>query len=161
MMREPSSEIRFILDVHLGKLAKSLRLFGFDAYCDKNLDDREIIRFSLSDKRIILTRDKELLRSRDVVDGFRIISQKPEEQLKEVFRNYDLKSRINPFTRCTECNGMLEEVRKEDVVSRVFPKTLEYYSSFKRCIVCDRIYWEGSHYERMRKYIDSVIKDVN
>jgi uncharacterized protein len=160
-MLEPSTEIRFILDVHLGKLAKSLRLFGFDAYCDKNLDDSEIITFSLSEKRTILTRDKELLKNRNVVDGFRIISQKPDEQLKEVFRHYDLKDRINPFTRCTECNGMLEVVSKEDIASRLFPKTLAYYSSFKRCPDCNRIYWEGSHYERMRKYIDSVIKDVN
>jgi len=161
MIEKPSSDIKFILDVHLGKLAKSLRLFGFDAFCDTNFDDIEIIRFSLSDKRIILTRDKDLLIRKDVIDGYRILSQKPDEQLKEVFRWFDLKSRINPFTRCMECNGLLEEVLKEEIINRLFPKTREYYYCFKRCTVCNRIYWEGSHYERMRKYIDSLIKDVN
>ena len=159
MEEKTSSEIRFILDVHLGKLAKSLRLFGFDTFCDTGLDDREIIRFSLSEKRIILTRDKDLLKSRDVTDGFRILSQSPEEQLKEVFIRFDLKSQINPFTRCTECNGLLETVPKEEIIHRLHPKTREYYFNFKKCPGCDRIYWEGSHYERMRIYIDSVIKN--
>jgi uncharacterized protein len=161
MREKPLSDIKFILDVHLGKLARSLRLFGFDAFCDLNYNDNEIIKYSLSDKRIILTRDKELLLRKDVIDGFRILSQNPDEQLKQVLRRFDLKSRINPFIRCMECNGSLEEVTKEDIINRLFPKTREYYFNFKKCKVCDRIYWEGSHYERMRKYIDSVIKDVN
>jgi uncharacterized protein len=161
MNEKPLSDIRFILDVHLGKLAKYLRLFGFDTFCDTNFNDYEIISFSLSDNRTILTRDKDLLLRKEVTDGYRIISQKPEEQLKEVFRRFDLKSRINPFTRCMECNGLLEDVMKEEIVHRLYHKTREYYYDFKRCPVCDRIYWEGSHYERMRKNIDSLIKDVN
>lgn len=161
-MCEPQmSDIKFILDVHLGKLAKFLRLFGFDASCDTDLNDLEIIRFSLSESRIILTRDKDLLLSKDVINGYRILSQKPDEQLKEVFRKYDLANHINPFTRCTICNGLLEEVPKEEIIHRLFPGTSEFYSEFKMCEQCSRIYWEGSHYERMRKYIDSVIKDVN
>lgn len=161
MSEKPLSDIRFILDVHLGKLAKSLRLLGFDAFCDTSFDDSKIIRLSLSDRRIILTRDKELLSRKDVIDGYRIISQKPDEQLKEVFRRFDLKNQINPFTRCMECNGLLDDVMKAEIIHRLHPKTREYYGNFKRCQVCDRIYWEGSHYDRMRKYIDSLIKDVN
>jgi uncharacterized protein len=161
MNEKPISEFRFILDVHLGKLAKSLRLFGFDAFIDTTFNDSEIIRFSLHDKRIVLTRDKELLMRKDVINGYRILSQRPDEQLKEVFDRFDLKSRINPFTRCLECNGLLQEVAKEEIIHRLFPKTIEYYADFKKCKVCDRIYWEGSHYERMRKYVFSVIKDVN
>jgi uncharacterized protein len=161
MSEKPMSNIKFILDVHLGKLARSLRLFGFDAYCDLNLNDNEIIRYSLSDRRIILTRDKQLLLRKDAIDGLRIISQYPDEQLKEVLRKFDLKRRINPFIRCMECNGSLEDVTKEEIINRLFPMTREHYFNFKKCTVCDRIYWEGSHYERMRKYIDSVIKDVN
>jgi uncharacterized protein with PIN domain len=102
-----------------------------------------------------------LLLRKDVNHGYRILSQKPEEQLKEVFRRFDLKSSINPFTRCLECNGLLEEVPKEEIIHRLFPRTNEYYADFKKCTVCNRIYWEGSHYERMRKYVISVIKDVN
>jgi uncharacterized protein len=161
MIEEQLTEIRFILDVHLGKLAKSLRLLGFDAFMDFNFDDGEIVRFSKCDKRIILTRDKALLIRKDVTDGYRILSQEPEEQLKEVLRRFDLKDHIKPFTRCTECNGLLKEVQKEEIMHRLFPRTIEYYSYFIKCSVCDRIYWEGSHYERMRKFIDYIIKDVN
>jgi uncharacterized protein with PIN domain len=158
---KPINVFRFILDVHLGKLAKSLRLFGFDAFIDFTFNDSEIISFSLSENRIILTRDKELLLRKDVNHGYRILSQKPEEQLKEVFSRFDLKSNINPFTRCLECNGLLENVPKEEITHRLLPGTNEYYTDFKKCTVCNRIYWEGSHYERMRKYVLSVIKDVN
>ena len=161
MSEKPLSDIKFILDVHLGKLAKSLRLFGFDAFFDTNFSDVEIVRYSLSDDRIILTRDKELLLRKDAINGCRIMSQRPDEQLKEVFRKYDLTNRINPFTRCRECNSLLEGVPKEEIIQRLNPRTREYYNNFKKCTLCDRIYWEGSHYERMRKYIDSVIKDVN
>jgi uncharacterized protein len=161
MNDKPLGDIKFILDVHLGKLAKVLRMFGFDVFFDKGFDDREIIRFSLSDKRIILTRDKELLKHRDATDGYRIMSQSPDEQLTEVFSKFGLKSRSKPFTRCVECNGLLEEVSKAEIIDRLFPKTRKYYFNFKKCPDCDRIYWEGSHYERMRKYIESVIKNVN
>jgi len=161
MIETPLSDIKFILDVHLGKLAKLLRLLGFDTYLDPGFDDGEIVRFSKSDKRIILTRDKALLIRKDVREGYRIISQEPGEQLKEVLGRFELKNHIKPFTRCTECNGLLAEVQKEEIVHRLFPRTIEYYSCFKKCTVCDRIYWEGSHYERMRKYIDLIINDVN
>jgi uncharacterized protein with PIN domain len=161
MNEKPIDEFRFILDVHLGKLAKSLRLFGFDAFIDLSFNDSEIIRYSLSDNRIILTRDKELLMRKNINYGYRILSQKPGEQLKEVFRHFDLKFRINPFTRCMECNGLLQKVPKEEIINRLFTKTIEHFTDFKKCTLCDRIYWEGSHYERMRKFVFSVIKDVN
>ena len=161
MREEPLPDLKFTLDVHLGKLTKSLRLFGFDAFWDANYNDKEIILFSLSEGRIILTRDKELLENKNVVHGYRVLSQKPDEQLREVFIRFDLKYHINPFSRCMECNGILKEARKEDIIERLFPKTIEYYNSFIMCTVCNRIYWEGSHYERMKKYIESVIKDVN
>jgi uncharacterized protein len=161
MKANPLLNIKFTLDVHLGKLAKSLRLCGFDAYYDTNYSDEEIIRFSLSDDRIILTRDKELLKSKDVTRGYRIRSQYVDEQLREVFLRFDLHNKVKPFSRCMECNGLLEEVRKEEIIDRLSPKTSEFYQNFKKCSGCDKIYWEGSHYERMKKYIDSLIKNVN
>ena len=154
-------ELKFTLDVHLGKLAKSLRLFGFDCYDDTNYDDEEIIVFSLSEGRIILTRDKALLNNKNVMHGYRVLSQKPNEQLMEVFNHFGLKDHIKPFSRCMECNGILKEARKEDIIDRLFPKTRDYYQSFIMCTGCGRIYWEGSHYEKMKKYIDSVINNVN
>jgi uncharacterized protein with PIN domain len=155
------SDLKFTLDVHLGKLARSLRLLGFDSYWDASFNDKEIIIFSLSEGRIILTRDKELLENKNVIHGYRVLSQKPDDQLREVFIHFDLKDHIKPFSRCMECNSILKEARKEDISERLFPKTREYYNSFIMCTGCGRIYWEGSHYERMKKYIESVIKDVN
>lgn len=153
--------IKFTLDVHLGKLAKLLRLCGFDSYFDRDYDDQEIIRFSESANRIILTRDKQLLKSRDVTAGYCVRSQDPDEQLREVLQHFDLKDKVNPFSRCMECNSLLENVLKEKITEYLLPGTKVYYQNFKKCPGCARIYWEGSHYERMRKYITSVIKTVN
>lgn len=161
MIEGQLSEFRFILDVHLGKLAKLLRLFGFDTICNPDFDDMDIIRFSESDSRIILTRDKGLLRNSKISYGLRILSQDPDEQLREVFRGFALKDHINPFIRCMECNALVEKVMREEIEDRVLQGTLKFYSVFKKCPGCGRIYWEGSHYERMKKYVDSLIKDVN
>ena len=150
--------IKFILDVHLGKLARNLRLLGFDSYWNSTLEDPEIISISLSEKRTILTRDKGLLNNSLASDGFRILSQKPADQLAEVVERFGLKEKALPFTRCLECNGKLKKVPKEMVTGRLYPGTIQYYSEFMECEDCGRIYWEGSHYERMRKFVDSVIK---
>ncbi len=161
MKEVPLPDLKFTLDVHLGKLTRFLRLFGFDSFWDANYNDKEIILFSLSEGRIILTRDKGLLANKSVIHGYRVLSQNPDEQLREVFIHFGLKYCIKPFSRCMECNGMLKEAKKEDIIERLYPKTIEYYNTFIMCTGCDRIYWEGSHYEWMKKYIESVIKDVN
>jgi uncharacterized protein len=161
LREKPLRDTKFILDVHLGKLAKYLRLCGFDAFYRKDYNDLEIIKISLSDKRIILTHDVGLLKNRRVTHGYWIRSQLIYEQLKEVFCRFNLKNLIRPFVRCMECNGLLGEVLKEDILDRLLPETCKYYQKFKKCPDCDRIYWEGSHYERMRKYIDCLIKNVN
>jgi uncharacterized protein with PIN domain len=150
---EPQSDIKFIADVHLGRLAKYLRLCGFDTLYDASLDDREIIELSLADHRIILTRDKELLKNKKVNNGQRIISQKPVEQFAEVMKSFDLKDNIAPFTRCLECNGTFDDIPKEEILSNLLPRTRDYYTDFKKCTGCGKIYWEGSHYERMKKFI--------
>ena len=158
---KPLRDLKFINDVHLGKLAKYLRLCGFDTCYRTDYNDQEIISLASSDKRIILTHDVELLKNKQVTHGYWIRSQHLNEQLKEVFLRFDLKNQIRPFNRCMECNGLLTNVSKKDIQDRLLPKTLEYYHKFKKCSDCDRIYWEGSHYERMKKYIDCIIKNVN
>jgi hypothetical protein len=153
---EELNDLKFILDVHLGKLAKYLRLCGFDTFYKINCNDDEIISISVLDKRIILTRDKELLKNKKVILGFWIRSQHPEEQMKEVFRKFDLRKFVRPFTRCLECNGILEDIPKEEIIHRLMPNTRQYYDEYKKCSVCDHIYWKGSHYERMKKYIENI-----
>ncbi|HPQ64744.1 MAG TPA: Mut7-C RNAse domain-containing protein, partial [Bacteroidales bacterium] len=146
-MTEQSSEIRFILDVHLGRLAKYLRLCGFDTLFSTLYEDREIIETSMMEERIILTRDKLLLKDKRVKRGYLIRSQYYREQLKEVFERFNLKEHVRLFTRCITCNTLLETVSKEEISDRLLADTSRYYMEFKRCPTCDRIYWAGSHYD--------------
>ena len=104
--------LKFIADVHLGKLARKLRLLGFDTYFESNLEDNEIIRMSLSEDRIVLTRDKELSYNHRIKQGYRILSSDPREQIREVIIRFDLLKNLNPFSRCIDCNGLIENVSK-------------------------------------------------
>jgi len=159
LREKPLREIKFVLDVHLGKLARYLRLCGFDTLYEKDYTDDEIITISSLQKRIILTRDKKLLNNRKVTHGIWIRSQYPESQLKEVFDRLDLKNLARPFTICMECNTPLINVPKEEVIDYLPPRTREFYNDFRRCPGCGRVYWEGSHYQRMREFIRVFTED--
>ncbi len=161
LRERPLRDLKFILDVHLGKLAKFMRLCGLDTHYSKDLTDPEIIKISLREHRIILTRDKGLLKNRKVTHGYWVRSVKPEIQLKEVLTRFDLKRNLQPFTRCLECNGLLTSVAKEEILDHLQPKTKEYYTEFKKCPACGKIYWEGSHFERMKIHIDNLINKIN
>jgi hypothetical protein len=146
---KPLRIIKLILDVHLGKLARYMRLLGFDTLYETNLEDDQIVSISSREKRIVLTRDVQLLKNSQVTHGYWVRSQKPAEQLREVLQRLDLSKKIKPFHRCMECNGIIKEVSKQDVAELLKPKTRIHYSNFFRCDQCDRIYWNGSHYQRM------------
>jgi hypothetical protein len=154
---KPLRDPKFILDVHLGKLSRYLRLCGFDALYDKDYNDKEIIDISTSDRRIILTRDKGLLKNKQVTHGYWIRSTRSDEQLFEVIKRFDLKNILKPFTRCLECNKILQDVNKEAIADSLMPKTRKYYSDFKKCPGCNRIFWEGSHYEKMKIIIENIL----
>lgn len=147
----------FIADVHLGKLARFMRLCGIDTVFRSDYDDDEIIGISLKEGRIILTRDKLLANNTKATLSFLVRSQIPGEQLKEVFRRYDMTNTFSPFSRCMECNGLLKDVDKKEIAHRLKPGTLNYFNYFRICPDCDHIYWEGSHYEKMKKFIESVL----
>jgi uncharacterized protein with PIN domain len=151
--QEPYGETKFIADVHLGRLAKYLRLCGFDTLYGMTLTDRAIINLSLAEDRIILSRDKELLQNRHVIQSYRIMSAEPVEQLKEVLIRFDLMNILHPFTRCMECNYLLADVAKIEIMDRLLPKTRDFFEVFKKCSGCGKIYWEGSHYERMKNFL--------
>ncbi len=156
LRKKPLRVIKFILDEHLGKLAKYLRLCGFDTLLSTGYHDNEIVRMSANEKRIILTRDKQLLKNRLITHGYWIRSVNINEQIVEVFRRFDLKNMVTPFSRCLECNTLLIEVSKDDIQERLLPGTRKYFQNFRKCPGCDRIYWEGSHYERMKELIDHI-----
>jgi uncharacterized protein with PIN domain len=151
------SMLKFIADVHLGKLARNLRLLGFDTYFDRNIDDNEIIKMALSEKRIILTRDKQMLNNKCVTHGYGIRSSDPKEQVREVVARFDLRNYLKPFSRCMDCNGLIQTVSKESVNENLPLKTRLYYEDFFRCQVCGKIYWEGSHYDNMKKQIQNLL----
>lgn len=154
---KPLRITRFICDAHLGKLARYLRLAGFDTDFDTDYDDMRIAANSVNQKRIILTRDRGLLKNRMISHGYWIRSSNPREQFLEVINRFDLRKSFQPFTRCLECNKSLVKVTKDEISARLMPRTREYYSLFKKCPACERIFWEGSHYESMKNYIRNLL----
>ncbi len=154
LREKPLRDVKFIADVHLGKLARYLRMCGFDTLYEKDYSDDEIIIISSLQKRIILTRDKRLLNNRKVTHGLRIRSGNPESQLKEVFDRLDLKNLAKPFTRCMGCNSLLVDVPKEKIFDKLPPRTREFYDTFRLCPQCNQIFWEGSHFKRMQEFIN-------
>lgn len=152
---EPLRRPAFVLDVHVGRLAGYLRLLGFDALYRNDYDDAEIIRLSIEERRIILTRDLGILKNRIVTHGYWLRSQRPLEQLREVLERFDLRRAARPFTRCPVCNAALEPVAKSVIKSRLPPKTRELYEEFSRCTACGKVYWKGAHYEKLLKLVQS------
>jgi len=150
---KPLREPRFVLDVHLGKLARYLRLMGFDAVYRNDYDDAAIISLSLAQSRIILTRDRGLLKHGDVTHGHWLRATDPRQQLSEVVKAFDLKGCSRPFTRCMMCNGLLDDVAKEAVIDRLPPLVRAHFDVFAQCRECDHVYWPGSHYARLRQLV--------
>ena len=143
-------DFRFLADAHLGGLARFLRMLGFDTVHRNAFDDAEIRRLASEEPRIVLTRDRELLKCREIRRGCYVRALKPEAQLQEVAARFGLAGLARPFTRCLHCNFELEPVSREAVAHRVPEKVLLLQRAFTHCRSCDRVYWPGSHYERMR-----------
>jgi len=151
---KPLRKIRFIVDVNLGKLAKKLRLLGFDTLFRNNLEDDEIVNISVSEKRIILTRDIGILKYNDVSHGYWLRSDNPKIQLDEVIERLQLKNLFNPLTRCSQCNGHLKRIKKENLKNRIPTDTLNYYKIFWECRDCLQIYWKGSHFDKIKNWVE-------
>jgi uncharacterized protein with PIN domain len=152
---KPLRITKFILDVHLGKLCKYLRMSGFDTYYRNDLDDDEIISLAVNEKRIILTRDIGILKHKTVTHGYWLRSQYPKKQLGEVIRRFDLQSQIKPFHRCTVCNEVIKQIDKQSIEQLIRENTKKYFEEFYQCTGCKQVYWEGSHYTGMKSFIES------
>lgn len=140
----------FLADAHLGGLARLLRMLGFDTLYDNRFSDRDILAIVRREPRIVLTRDRELLKCREIARGCFVRAVKPEPQLVQVAARYGLERDMRPFTRCLHCNLALEAAGGHAVAQRVPQGIAERYREFSRCPGCERIYWPGSHWERMR-----------
>ncbi len=152
----PLRRTRFVLDVQLAKLARLLRMLGFDALHQPSWTHAELIAAERQG-RIILTRHRGILKNSRVARGYWIRATQPAEQVREVLHRFDLGHQITPFQRCMPCNGIMEPIAKEQVLERLPEKTKAHYNEFYICICCQRIYWKGSHYARMKPFVDELI----
>jgi uncharacterized protein with PIN domain len=149
-------KVKFIADVHLGKLARLLRMLGFDTAYKNDFTLDELVKISDEENRILLSRNASL--SKTHPDKFFIVSDEdPLVQLKQVIQHFSLNDRFQPFSRCIVCNGILESVSKENIVYLLQKNTASYFNEFWQCKDCGRIYWKGSHYERMLKTIENIL----
>jgi uncharacterized protein with PIN domain len=150
----PLRVTRFVADVHLGSLARNLRLLGFDTTWERDLADEEIVEIACDEQRIILTRDKGILKNGRVTHGYWLRSTDPLRQLDEVVQAIDLARDIEPYTRCMECNGELQPADRSAVVHSVPLQVFLVYREFKQCRRCHRVYWRGSHLKRLDKIVE-------
>jgi len=156
-LRPPvSGKARFVLDIHLGRLARYLRLLGFDAVWRNDATDVELVAISRDENRILLTRDRGLLKRSIVTNGYYVRETARRHQIVEVLRRFKLFDAIEPFGRCLECNGLLEAVSKAEVEHRLPPRTRLDHDEFQRCAHCGRVYWKGTHYDRLCAVVDSI-----
>ena len=153
---KPLRQPKFICDAHLGSLARYLRMMGFDILYENNFNDDEIVKLSLKEKRAILTRDRGYLKRNEVNHGYWVRSLIVKEQVTEVLKRFDLKSQVKEFSRCIECNELLKPIKKEKVIAELPPKVVQLQNEFFRCPSCKKIYWKGTHYQRMLSFIKSL-----
>lgn len=155
---EPLPEPKFMVDVNVLKLARNLRLLGLDTTTVTGGTLVETARAAEKARRILLTRNRDLLKVALLSFGQLLRSEDHRRQLDEVINRYNLHSRLHPFLRCLRCNDILTPVAKEKVMDRLEPLTKKYYHHFKVCNSCGRIYWRGSHHQRMQDLIDSSLQ---
>jgi uncharacterized protein with PIN domain len=149
---------RFILDVHLGALARRLRLVGVDAVYPDDSDDDALIEQANAGQRVLLTQDRGLLRRRKLWLGAYVRGARPDEQLRDVLDRF--VPPLAPWTRCTACNGPLSPARKRAVEQLLQPGTRRTYQAFSRCAACGRVYWHGAHSKRLQAIVDSAVRTV-
>ncbi|MFP4364885.1 MAG: Mut7-C RNAse domain-containing protein [Spirochaetia bacterium] len=161
LRQSPLRNPKFIADVHLGKLARLLRLCGFDTEYNNYLDDKEIADLSVKEKRAILTRDRGLLKRKKVNRGYCVRSQNADKQLREVFERFDLFASAKPFSRCISCNSILERADNDDVVCPECGEAKKWYTEFWKCTGCGKIFWKGPHYWDMIRRLKGILPELN
>ena len=154
---EPLPAVRFLVDINVGKLTRLLRLAGLDSRYAPDLNDGALAALAAADQRILLSRNRELLKRKEVTHGHLVRAEQPADQLREILTLYDLANRVKPFSRCLSCNTILVTVSREEVLDRLEPLTRKYYHRFKRCPGCGRIYWQGSHHAQMVRLLQDIL----
>lgn len=159
-LRPPLSQPpQFVVDSNLGRLTRYLRLLGFDCLYRNDYEDETVARIASEQQRVVLTRDRSLLRRKIIIYGYFVRADKPKIQTREVLKRFALYPLIKPLTRCTHCNGRLAETGKSCIEHRLEPLTKQYYEKFLICSECDRIYWQGSHSMRIEQLLDELVEE--
>lgn len=153
----PTGNPRFIADGNIHDVVKTMRALGLDVFEDATLSPEEIVHMSIHEKRIVLSKNRQLLKRRRVVHGIFIRHGEVQVQVRKIVNRLSLKNRCTPFSRCFICNTLLEKVLKENVWERIPPKTRKRCDDFARCPSCDRIYWKGTHYEKIKEKVDRIL----
>lgn len=148
--------LKFMVDVNVQKVARNLRIIGIDTTMVPDMRLVEIGKVAASQERILVTRNRELLKCNAVIHGHLLRSENHVMQLKQVVKRYRLKPQLKPFTRCISCNGDLKAISKQSIFDRLEPLTQKYFNTFKLCSDCGKIFWQGSHYKQLRQLVDGV-----
>ncbi|MCU0536878.1 MAG: Mut7-C ubiquitin/RNAse domain-containing protein [Hydrococcus sp. Prado102] len=156
-LQPPLPEVRFVLDVHLGKLASHLRMLGFDTLYRNDYEDAELAEISATDNRIVLTRDKGVLMRGLVIYGYYVRKTNPEQQVIEVLQYFNLLNSVKPFARCMRCNGNIQSIDKAAIADRIPARIRQEIDEFHCCTNCQQIYWRGSHLQRMEQAIAKLL----
>jgi uncharacterized protein with PIN domain len=153
---KPLRNPKFVADVHLGRLVRYLRIIGIDVLYKNDFEDDEIVSISLKEKRAILTKDRGILKRNEVTHGYWVRSIKVEEQIKEVIQRFDLQIEMKEFSRCLECNDLLKSIKKATIIEQLPLKVAQTQKEFYQCPSCKKIYWKGTHQQRMLKFVKSL-----
>ncbi|MGY6018064.1 Mut7-C RNAse domain-containing protein [Streptomyces spinosirectus] len=154
----PGAPLRFLLDVHLGTLARRLRLLGVDtAYESTDIGDPALAARSAAERRVMLSRDRGLLRRRELWAGAYVYSTRPEDQLRDILDRF--RPDLRPWTRCTACNGLLKAATKEEVADQLHGGTHRSYDVFAQCRDCGRAYWKGAHHEQLEAIVERALEE--
>ena len=158
------SELKFIVDNNVGKLAKWLRIMGYDTVFFDDIDDSRMVAKALAESRVILTRDTEIMKRGLVTSGrlkaILISSEEPEKQMRQVIKTLNLDCQFRPFALCLECNQPLVEKNKDQVKDRVPPYVFQTKSQYVECPACHRIYWRGTHWQAMTKKLKKLMNET-
>ena len=153
----PLRQNKFIADINLGNIVKYMRLLGFDLYYDSLLSTRKIIDISKRENRVILTKNRKLLKFKDVTHGIFIRPGTTTEQIRRIIDYLDITDNIKPFSRCLRCNTLLKSVLKENILDKIPPKTKEFCDEYVQCRSCDKIFWKGTHFINMKKIVSQIL----
>ncbi len=153
-----ADQLKFMVDVMLDRLARWLRVIGSDAACREGIEDEDLVRYAIDENRIVLTRDRALPTEWWIDNYLLIDSVRPMEQLHQVVTHFNLPWQRSLFTRCTVCNEPLHPLKQDQIAGRVPVKVLDFAARFAGCPSCDRIYWDGSHVDRMREKLKEALQ---